>query len=74
MADRIEFYDKDNIVASCESSMIPTLNSFISIRGKAWEVVGVTYALDHSDDPRQRSMRANVDLREPDERGENHGE
>lgn len=62
MPDRIEFYDGDRLHASADSSMVPRLGEKISIRGKAWVVVRVTYALDHSDEPRDRRMRANVDI------------
>lgn len=58
MQSVIEFYDGQKIVGQVYSTMVPTVDSFISIKGKTWRVVRVTYALDH------RQMRANVDLRE----------
>ncbi len=63
--DVIEFYDGDAkyALAIVPSSMPPPDGAKISIRGKTWEVIGVTYALDHADEPDQRGMRANVSLR-----------
>lgn len=60
--DRIEYYDGDRIVASVESSMVPTVGSRISIRKETWAVVRVTFALDHADEPMEKVMRANVDI------------
>ena len=63
--DVIEFYGPGNLfVARAESSMVPTIGSKISIAKKVWEVIGVTYALDYSDNPMESHMRANVDLLE----------
>ena len=69
MGDRIEFYDSEgksgrDFVASAKSQMVPPVGSKISIRKKTWEVVSVSYALDHADDPRLAAMRANVELRD----------
>lgn len=61
--DLIEFYDGDTMVAYVKSSMVPPVGAKISIRGKTWAVVRVTYALDHADDPQGKGMRANVDLK-----------
>ena len=63
MEDLIEFYYLDKMVAIVRSSMVPPAGSKISIRGKTWNVVRVTYVLDHADDPQGKSMRANVDLK-----------
>lgn len=60
--DKIEFYDGNNLIASCMSSMTITEGSKISIEGKTWTVSSVTYALDYSDDNQLCGMRANVDL------------
>ena len=60
--DKIEYYDGDRIVASVESSMVPTVGSRISIRKKTWSVVRVTFALDHADEPMEKGMRANVEI------------
>ena len=64
--DRVEYYSENGMVASVESAMVPAAGTFISIKNKVWLVDSVAYALDHSDDPRQRAMRANVELIEPD--------
>ena len=61
--DVIEFYDGENMLAYVKSSMVPPEGAKISIRGKTWDVVRVTYALDHADDPHGKGMRANVDLK-----------
>ncbi len=61
--DVVEFYDGDAMVAVVKSSMVPPVGARISIRGKTWAVVRVTYALDHADDPQGKGMRANVDLK-----------
>jgi hypothetical protein len=64
MNDTIEFYDGNRVVASVQSSMVPIVGSFISIRKETWEVRRVTYALDHADRGNSvKGMRANVDLR-----------
>lgn len=62
MNDAIEFYDGDRILARVDSSIVPPVDSFISIRGRTWRVGRVTYALDHADEPSLRGMRVNVDL------------
>ena len=51
------------MVAYVKSSMVPPVGAKINIRKQTWEVVRVTYALDHADDPQGKSMRANVDLK-----------
>lgn len=63
--DCIEFYrdGSDFPFASVESSMVPLVGAKISILGQTWEVVFVTYALDHVDDASRRCMRANVELK-----------
>ncbi len=60
--DTIEFYDGDKLLCSANSSMVPAEARRISIRGKTWIVLRVTYALDHADELNERGMRANVDL------------
>ncbi len=63
--DTIEFYDGDSRhpMAVMQSSMVPPIGAKISIRKKTWEVMAVTFALDHLDEPVERAMRANVSLR-----------
>jgi hypothetical protein len=61
--DRIEFYAGDSLIASVASSMVPPIKAKISIAKKVFEVIRVTYALDHTNEPAERGMRANVDLR-----------
>lgn len=61
--EAIEFYDGEYLIATVKSSMVPPVGAKISIRGKAWKVMRVTYALDHADDPQGKGMRANVDLK-----------
>ena len=63
MNDRIEFYHKDKLMTSVRSSIVPTVGSLINIQKKTWEIVGVTFTLDHSGEAFQdRSMRINVEL------------
>lgn len=63
-ADRIEFYRAGSELpfASIESPMVPPVGSKISILEQSWKVVGVTYALDHLDEPARRCLRANVNV------------
>lgn len=60
--DRVEFYDGRQLIAAAASSIVPPVDSKISIRGKTWTVTRVTFALDHADEIAERGMRANVDL------------
>ena len=63
MTSILEFYDGDNLVVGVESAMVPHVNSLISIRAETWEVVSVTYAVDHAGGKRaERTMRANIDI------------
>jgi len=63
MKDRVEFYDNKSLVVAIESSMVPPVDSLISIRGETWLVWRVTYALDYADGSRaEQRMRANVDI------------
>jgi len=62
MGDIIEFYCGDRMVAIVSSSMVPPVESLISIRAKTYTVLSVTYALDHADKGSERRMRANIDL------------
>ena len=62
--DRLEFYDRDKLLVSVRSSIIPSVSSYINIAGKTWVVIGVTYAVDQSQAaPDYRVMRANIDLK-----------
>ena len=66
MTDRIEFYGpKGYGMWSVQSSMVPPVNSHISIKGETYVVKKVTFALDHSDDVALKAMRCNVDLEKP---------
>lgn len=60
--DQLEFYRGPNLVASVKSSMVPPINSLISIRQKTYRVIQITYAMDNADGPQLRSMRANIDI------------
>lgn len=60
----VEFYIGDKSISRVESAMVPPVGSYISIRGEAYSVVGITFAVDRADDPiDRRTMRCNVDLR-----------
>ena len=65
MADTLEFYDGNKLIACIGSSMVPPEGSFISIRKETWKVVQATFALDHADEPAFKSMRCNIDLEKP---------
>lgn len=59
----IEFYDeKGSCIASVKSSIIPPVDSMISIRKKVWRISRVAYALDHADEPQEKQLRANIEL------------
>ena len=60
--DRVEFYDGQKMIAAAASSIVPPVNSKVSIRGKTWTVTRVTFALDHADEIAERGLRANIDL------------
>lgn len=64
MKDRVEFYWAGGLVVSVESSIVPPVDSLISIKGKTWRVDRVTYAVDYADDCFKKILRANVDLEE----------
>jgi len=60
----IEFYSQSSMLTSVESSMVPPVGSYISIRKKVWRIGKVTFAVDYSDENVLRIMRCNVDLDE----------
>lgn len=62
MNDKIEFYDSNGLVAAVESSMVPAVGQYISIREETWEVMNVTFALDCADEHSERQMRCNIDI------------
>lgn len=62
MSATIEFYDGLKLLARVESSMVLPVGSLISIRKQTWKIIGVTFALDYTDEQRERQMRCNVDL------------
>lgn len=66
--DRIEFYVGVGLLLGMDSSMVPQVDSLINIQGVTWRVSRVTYAIDHSESPWYRQLRANVDLVRADER------
>jgi len=60
--DRIEFHIGTVGLVGVRSCMVPPPGSLISIMGKTYKVLDVTYALDYAVDPLERRMRANVDI------------
>ncbi len=66
MSDRIEFYDavSQSCIAAVESVMVPPVDSLIAIGKLKYRVTTVTYALDYTDRPNQKQMRANVWVKE----------
>lgn len=63
--DIVEFYLEGEMrpMLIMESSIVPTENSLISIKGETYTVVGVSYAIDYSDSIATRQMRANIILK-----------
>jgi len=67
----LEFYRGEKLLASVASSLVPHVGGLVSIRGKTWKIVNVTYAVDHSDAVfSNRVMRANIDVEAPAASGE----
>ncbi len=63
MKDRLEFYNAHGgLIVVCETSIVPPLMSFISVRGDTYKVVDITYAIDYADIQRERQMRVNITL------------
>ena len=66
--DKLEFYHDHNLVVSVPSSMIPAIDSLISIgmigaKREIWKVIGVTFAVDDASGAYQRRiMRCNVNI------------
>lgn len=63
--DIVEYYSGKGMIAYVESAMVPLVGSYISISKKVWRVDAVSYAIDHSDNPLRKVMRANVELADP---------
>ena len=63
MSDRLEFYNGHRMIGSSDSSMVPRVGEFISIRKATWKITNITYALDHADDYALCGMRCNVDVK-----------
>ena len=61
--DMIEFYFEDKCVARLESSVVPFVGSFISIRAKTYKIKAVNFACDYLDQVMtEHQMRCNVEL------------
>lgn len=57
----LEFYNVGTSKHFCclDSSVVPPVGALVSIKGKAWKVIAVKYAVDHSDEVYQsRKLRA----------------
>lgn len=61
--DRVEYYNGDakHPMVSIESSIVPTVGSFVSIEKVTWIVKSVTFAVDYSASA-HKEHRANVTL------------
>lgn len=61
----IEFYigDAAKYLVSIEDGAVPRSGEFINIKNKTYEVVYVTWAVDHADNDLKKSLRANVELK-----------
>lgn len=64
---KIEFYlgDAEKHLAVLDDSCVPRAGEFINIRQITYQVVKVTWAVDHADDFAHRSLRANITLEMP---------
>jgi chromosome condensin MukBEF MukE localization factor len=61
--DRVELYGNGKLLVALDSSIVPAVGSFVSIRGETWKVDRVTYAVDYADKMMERYMRANVEMK-----------
>lgn len=63
---RAEFYSNSGLVAAvCNAGAVPAAGDLVNIRGRTWQVKGVTWAVDHSDRI-DSQLRANIILAPPD--------
>ena len=62
--DRIEIYNKDKMIGSVKSSIVPAVGSYINVCKKVWKITSVTFAVDYSTDTALSGMRCNIDVKE----------
>lgn len=60
LPDTIEFYDGNNLIASIKSSFQLNRGDMINIRKETWQILKVSFYLDHANDHRQKRLRCNV--------------
>ena len=62
---KIEFYIEysDKFIASLKDDIAPRQGEFINIKNITYEVLHVTWAVDHADDRNKILLRANVELK-----------
>jgi len=60
--DQIEFHLGDRILVVADSSHAPDRGDLVNIRKVTYTVIGRTYTVDHSDEPRQRRVVCVINL------------
>lgn len=67
---KLEFYNAETGggIGYVEAEYCPDVGEKISIRRKTWKVVSRSWALDHSDDIRQRRLRVNLNCEPSDDK------
>lgn len=62
MNNPIEFYRRGgDLIASCQSTLVPRQGEYINIQGAQWRVAYVAWAID-TNSHEGTSLRANVEL------------
>lgn len=62
---RVEFYisgQERGLIVALDAEAVPRKGEFVSISGNTWRILRVTWAVDHSDDPRHKQLRAVVEM------------
>lgn len=62
MKDQIEFHLDGAAIVIADSSHAPDRGDLVNIRGATYVVIGRTYTVDHSDEPRERRVVCVINL------------
>lgn len=62
MSDAVEFFLGDRLLVAVDSSHAPDRGDLVNIRKQTYRVIGRTYTVDHSDEPRQRQVVCIINL------------
>lgn len=65
MKDTIEFWLDEKVLLRVDSSMAPSVGSYVSIMKVTYLVERVGFAVDYSDSIHECQMRCNVELTRP---------